>query len=68
MRDHDESYLLIFGQLQHTVQYLLAGFRVQVAGGFICKNYLRVADKCAGDANALLLAAAHLGGQVVGAA
>ena len=68
MGDHDESDLLVLGQLQHAVQYLLTGFGVQVAGRFISKNDFGIADKGTGDAHTLLLAAAHLSGQVVGAA
>ena len=68
MRDHDERYTAVFGHLQHAVQHLLACAGVEVSCRLIGKNDLGAADERAGNADALLLTAAHLGGQVVGAA
>ena len=68
MGDHNERDTAVFGHFQHAVQHLLACAGVEVACRLIGKNDLGTADERAGNADALLLAAAHLGGQVVGAA
>ena len=68
MRDHNKRYMAGFGHFQHPVQHLLARAGIQVAGGFVGKNDLGAADERAGNADALLLAAAHFSGQMVGAA
>ena len=68
MSDHNERDTVVFGHFQHTVQHLLACAGVEVSCRLIGKNDLGTADERAGNADALLLAAAHLSGQVVGAA
>ena len=65
---HHKSDALFAGHFQHPPKHLFAGAAVQVAGGLVGKNDLGLSHKRAGDAHPLLLAAAHLGGQVVGAA
>lgn len=45
---------------------LLSGVRVEIAGGFIADEKLRVCDERSCDGDALLLAAGELLGEVVG--
>jgi hypothetical protein len=52
-------------EFQHQFDDLAAGGGVEVAGRLICKQYLRLDDKSAGDRHALLLAAGEVLGQVI---
>lgn len=53
------------GKPQEHLHDLFGRFGIQVAGGFIGKYHLRIGNKGAGNAHALLLAAAHFIGTVV---
>ena len=61
MCDHDDGLALLV-QLIYQRHDLLAGFTVQVAGGFICKQYRRVAHQCPCNSNTLALPARQLVG------
>ena len=63
MGDDDQRRSLLV-QLRKEIQHdVLVGF-VQIAGGFIRKDELRMVDQRPGDADALLLAAGKLAGQM----
>ena len=64
--DHDNRGALLV-QLAEQVEHDFLVLLVEVAGGLIGQNQLRVVDQRAGHAHALLLAAGELAGQVVGA-
>ena len=51
---------------RRTREHLLAGVRVERAGGLVGEDELAVADQCPGDGHPLLLAAGHLVGVAVG--
>ena len=59
VRHHDDRASLVVqpGEQLHDLQ---GRFRVQVAGGFIRQNEIRIVDQAAGDGHALLLAAGQL--------
>ena len=65
MRDHDEGVVVALGHGLDEGEDLLARAAVQVAGRLVREDDLRVGDQRPGNADALLLAAAHLGGLVV---
>ena len=50
-------------ELAEELHDLVAGLRVEVAGGLVGQDQLRVVDQRAGDGHALLLAAGQLVGQ-----
>src|ERR1039458_9172622 len=60
------------GELMLAVQLLdqrkdrLGGFSVEIAGGLVGQQQLGISDEGAGEADALLLAAAQLAGAMVG--
>ena len=64
MRDQDNGSALFPGKAQEQLHHLAGGLGIQVAGGFVGKYHLGIGDKGAGDAHALLLAAAHFVGTV----
>ena len=57
VRDEYQRGALRAIEFQHQFDDLAAGGGVEVAGGLICKQYLRLDDEGARDRNALLLAA-----------
>ena len=61
MRGHDQRGLLFLPQGAKEFDDLLAGMRVQVAGGFIRQNQVRLVDQRTRDGDALLLAARKFG-------
>ena len=65
VRDDDKRSAALAHAVSHELERPCAGLYVQVAGGFVGEDYLRVADQRARDAYALLFAARHLVGRVV---
>jgi hypothetical protein len=61
VRDHNDGLALLV-QLIYQRHDLLAGFTVQVAGGFIRQQYRRVAHQCPCNSNTLALPARQLVG------
>src|SRR5215203_3172871 len=64
--DQDEGLLLPLVHRDQEVHDPLRGLRVEGAGRFVGPDYGRVVHERAGDGNALLLAAAHLGRTFLG--
>src|SRR5579872_2632894 len=64
VRDHDDRAPLLIERPEH-LHDLVAGCRIEVAGGLVGQDDLGVVDKCAGDCDALLLAARKLEGAVI---
>ena len=56
------NYQPVAGDLFENVHDLNAGLRIQSAGGFVRKDYLRVVYKRSGYGDTLHLSAGHLGG------
>jgi len=65
MRDHQHGDAVRHIELPQQVHDLAAAMGVKVAGGLIGEQHGRLGDKCAGNRNALLLAARELGRCVV---
>ena len=63
--DQHQRLLMLAAQRHHQLHDLAGGLGVQVAGRLVGKDDLRLCHKGAGDADALLLTAGHLGGLVV---
>ena len=63
--DDDESRALPVEAMEDVEDELLVGL-VEIPGGFVGQDDLRMVDEGAGDAHALLLTAGQLRGQVVG--
>ena len=59
MRHHDHRHTLL-GKLGHGGEHLPHHLRVECGGWLVEKHDLRVHGECAGDGNALLLAAGQL--------
>ena len=64
--DHHDGDALIVEFLKNP-HHLNGSFGIEIAGGFVGKEDLRLIDEAAGDGDALLLAAGELVGHVVGA-
>ncbi|MCY1444898.1 hypothetical protein D9M71_613880 [compost metagenome] len=60
MGDQDDGQLQLTVDLGQQLQDRRSGLRVEGAGGFVAQQDLRVGGQCAGDADALLLAAGKL--------
>ena len=67
VRDDDERGLFFTDQLQEQLQYGDAVARIEIAGGFIGKENVRLIDDGTRDGDALLFAAGELGREVIGA-
>ena len=61
MRNHHDGLAQIFVQTAQHLQHNLGIFRVKIAGRLVCQQNFRFVDDRAGDCNALLFAARHLG-------
>ncbi len=59
---HDESGIALGAKVGEKFDDFLAGMGIEVAGGFVGKDEVRLIDQSAGNGDALLLAA----GQFVG--
>ncbi len=66
VRDHDDGVALAWRSVRRSATMRLVGL-VEVAGGLVGEQDGRVVDEGAGDADALLLAAGKLAGQMLGA-
>ena len=66
MGDEQEGGAVGAVDLAHHLKHLVGGFGVQIAGGFIGEDEGGVHRQGAGEGDALLLAAGHVGGEVVG--
>src|SRR5690606_10547111 len=64
--DHDDGDALVVEFLKNAHD-LDGGFAVEVAGGFVGEEDVRLVDEGAGDGDALLLSAGKLAGKMIGA-
>jgi len=60
VRNHDDGVALVVEVVQH-LHDLTAGGGVEVAGGLVGKDNVRLVDQCPGDGDALALTAGKLG-------
>ena len=67
MSDKDRSKLVGLVKFFDESGDAVAGFFVEVARGFVGEEVVGASDQCAGQNNALLLAAGEFAGAVVGA-
>src|SRR5699024_2690728 len=61
--DHDDGLAEFVDRGPQNAQHLLTGVRVEVAGGFVGDDDIRLRHECAGDGDALLLAAGEFVGR-----
>lgn len=60
VRDHDERFVPCAHDVTDGIHHVVGSVRVQISRGFVRKHDVRIRHERARDANALLLAAAHL--------
>ena len=65
MGDQDQGGVAITIDVEQQLGNVLAGVAIEIAGGFVGKQDDRVAGKCPGNGNSLLLASGHLARVVI---
>jgi len=65
VRHHHDRFAVIAVERLQQVENLIAGFSIEIAGGFVAKQQRRIGDDGARDADALLLPAGKLSGIVL---
>jgi len=65
MSDNNQCSAILARKAKQQIDDCLAGFGVEVAGGFIGEDDAGIVDEGSGDGDPLLLSAAEFGGQVV---
>ena len=64
--NHNQSLPLFLNDISHQGQNLFSGMGIQVSGGFVRKNNLRIYHQGPGNTHSLLLSSGHLVGRTVG--
>lgn len=60
MRGEEHGGIVLQGELAHQQENIVAGFRIEISGGFVGNDDLRFVEQCPRDDDALLLASGEL--------